>query len=265
MLKIFRIPDINLKYYLGGLLIAPLLPLMYWQGKQIRKNIPQLPEATGNAGFVNSEFENTLNILFIGESTIAGVGAEKHEDGFSGTLAKELAKFIQKNIRWKVYAKSGYTALDVREKLIPQITETETDLIVVGLGGNDAFGLNSPEVWSKHVQSLIWRIRMKFPDAPIAFLNMPPIKDFPAFTPLIKFAIGNLADILGENLDKVIENEPNAFYNSEAIILEHWLKKLNINESVDCFFSDGVHPAKFTYQAWAKDFVAFLMKENVVA
>ncbi len=85
-----------------------------------------------------------------------------------------------------MYAKSGYTALDVRDKLIPKIAEKETDLIVVGLGGNDAFGLNSPEIWAKHIQSLIWRIRMKFPDAPIAFLNMPPIKDFPAFTSLIQ-------------------------------------------------------------------------------
>ncbi len=96
MLNLFRSPKINLKYYLGGLLIAPLLPLMYWQGKQIRKTIPQLPEATGNEGFVDFNSEHTLNILVIGESTIAGVGVEKQEEGFSGTLANELAKKSEK-------------------------------------------------------------------------------------------------------------------------------------------------------------------------
>ena len=40
----------NLKYTLGSVLTIPLLPIMYYQGKRIRANVPELPEASGIRG-----------------------------------------------------------------------------------------------------------------------------------------------------------------------------------------------------------------------
>ena len=81
----------NIKYALGAISAIPFLPLMYIQGKQVKAKVPDLPEATGTAGFAASDSPTTLNLVIIGESTMAGVGVQTHEEGFPGTIAKQLA------------------------------------------------------------------------------------------------------------------------------------------------------------------------------
>jgi lysophospholipase L1-like esterase len=141
----------NFRYVLGAIISLPLLPIMYFQGKKIRASVPRLPEAKDTEGYSQNTSGNKLTVLTIGESTIAGVGVKTHREGFSGTLADELAFKLNASINWKVYARSGYTANRVIEKIIPKISEESVDLIVIGLGGNDAFTLNSPRKWKKHI------------------------------------------------------------------------------------------------------------------
>lgn len=245
----------NVRYLSGALISLPLLPLMYYQGKKIRASVPSLPEADGIEGqsHVNGKTENTLKIISIGESTIAGVGVRTHQEGFTGTFADQLSKLFNLSVKWKVYARSGYTAGRVRKKIISKITEKQVDLVVVGLGGNDAFRLNRPSRWKADIQSLIEAIKVKFPDVFIVFCNMPPIKEFPAFTPLIKFTIGNLVEILGAELQKVVNEHQNVYYFGEKITLKGWIDKFQLSAAKEDFFSDGVHPSKLTYQIWARD------------
>ncbi|MBV6644814.1 MAG: hypothetical protein KI790_05170 [Cyclobacteriaceae bacterium] len=141
---------VNLKYLVGSALSLPLLPIMYYQGKKIRAGVPSLPEASGPTGICHCAGKRSgrdISLLTIGESTIAGVGVTTHEVGFTGTLATELSNALTTDVRWRVYARSGYTAKKVREKIVPQIVEDTADLIVIGLGANDAFKLNRPSRW----------------------------------------------------------------------------------------------------------------------
>lgn len=245
----------NLKYLFGAIISIPLLPIMYFQGRQIRARVPKLPEATGTEGYSKYDEDNhkTLELITIGESTIAGVGVQNHEEGFTGTLSKRISSLFKTNVHWKVHAKSGYTAREVNNLIIPKIIEKKADIVVVGLGGNDAFTLNRPLKWKADIISLIQSIRQKFPEALIIFCNMPPIKEFPAFTSLIKFTVGNLVEILGDELGKAIQNAENVYYFSEKITLDGWITKFELEDTNDDFFSDGVHPSKLTYQTWATD------------
>jgi lysophospholipase L1-like esterase len=256
----------NLRYLSGAILSVPLLPLMYYQGKKIRASVPRLPEATGVTGqcLVNGNPAGELKVISIGESTIAGVGVDTHKEGFTGTLAAELSELMNVNVSWKVYARSGYTARRVATSIIPKITEEEADLVVIGLGGNDAFTLNRPSKWQAEVRTLIEKLREKYPRAVIIFCNMPPIKEFPAFTPLIKFTLGNLVEILGDALEEVVKGYENTFYFGEKITLRHWIHKFEPGATKDDFFSDGVHPSKLTYQTWAKDIASKISKDKVI-
>ena len=249
----------SLKYYLGIIISAPLLPIMYFQGKKIRQNVPKLPEARNPSGYIKTNSEKTLKVLAIGESTVAGVGVDFHENGFIGSLAKEISKQTNNSVLWHVYAKSGFTAKMVRKKLIPKIEDTNADIIVIGLGGNDAFKLNSPDIWIHNINLLMKSLKRKFPATPIYFTNMPPIKEFPAFTNIIKFVIGSLVEILGNRLKKRVKNKKNVFYNDEIITLKSWQEKYNLEGDASIFFSDGVHPSKLTYQVWGKDMATFIM------
>ena len=244
----------NLTYTLGALLTIPVLPLMYVQGKRVRATMPQLPDAKGIQGVSLADTpRGNLSLLTIGESTIAGVGVQTHQEGFSGSLAKELSQRFQFHVEWKVYARSGFTAKSVRKNLVPQIQETATNLIVIGLGANDAFTLNTPGRWRRHVRRLITDLQATCPEATIVFCNMPPIKDFPAFTSLMRFSIGNLVEILGKELVTLVREFEGVYYYDRMITLQDWIERFDMDVTAADFFSDGVHPSKLTYQTWAMD------------
>jgi lysophospholipase L1-like esterase len=254
-----KIINTKLKYFFGILISLPLLPFLYFQGKKIKKTVPKLPEAKEPKGHVSGNFKNTLKILSIGESTIAGVGVEFHKNGFTGALASILSKELQCNINWRVYARSGYTVLQVCEKIIPKIEEKMTNLIVIGMGGNDAFTLNSPKNFIKATQNLINLLQIKFPGTPIFFTNMPPIKEFPAFTKPIKFVIGNLVEILGTRLHLLINTKLNVYYSNEVITLKEWSQRNALpTNNAEIYFSDGVHPSELTYKVWGKEMGLFI-------
>ncbi len=86
----------------------------------------------------------------------------------------------------------------------------------------------------------------------------------PAFTKLIKFTIGNLVEILGQELQTLTENQENIYYNGNVITIKNWTKELNLPNRPSYFFSDGVHPSKLTYQVWAKDFTNFILKQSKI-
>ncbi|MEL6253818.1 MAG: SGNH/GDSL hydrolase family protein [Bacteroidota bacterium] len=252
----------NLRYILGSLISLPLLPLIYIQSLIIRSKVPQLPEAEEDRGMIIKKSGSGLRILFLGESTVAGIGVETHEEGIAGTFAHEFSEQTGENISWRVYAKSGYTAEEVYTHLLPDIEESRVDLFVLGLGGNDAFTLNSPANWIQHIENIIDFLQKKYPDTPIAFLNMPPIKLFPAFTPQIKFVLGNLVEILGDELEAYVAKRENVYYYARRVSAEDWSKRLGVEASAEDLFSDGVHPAKITYQLWAKDMLRYLIEET---
>lgn len=249
------------KYLMAALPTVPVLPFMYAQAIQIKRSVPKLPPATDPSGLVQvAGNAPTRRILFLGESTVAGVGVKTHAEGFAGTMARELAESWQAPVDWKVYARNGYTAAMVRRQLLPLIEETTANWIIVGLGANDAFGLHSPARWKKDVVALIEDLQERFPATPIAFTNMPPIKIFPAFTPLIKWTIGNLVEWLGDTLEQVSASYPTVYYNAERIHFSTWQERHGVSGEVSRFFSDGIHPSQLTYQVWAKDMARFITK-----
>lgn len=255
---------IKLKYYLGCTLALPLLPLMAIHGKRVKKAVPSLPEPTDTKGTLPKGAAPTFNLITIGESTISGVGVQQHREGFTGSLAEELAAHTGQAVGWQVYAKSGYTAKLVSQKTIPNIPVQKADLIAIGLGANDAFTVNSPMKWGQHIQMLIEQVQVKFPETPLVFLNMPPIKSFPAMTRVLQFTLGNLVNLHGETLEQIIQNYDNVFYNSEKITLTNWSKKYQIKNDTSLYFSDGVHPSQLTYALWAKDVMGFIKEEGIV-
>ncbi len=252
---------VYLKYFLGCLLSIPLLPLMYVQGRRIRTTVPSLPAAREPKGSVSKGQGKPLRLIVIGESTMAGVGADTHDQAFAGALARQLNKTLNQPISWHVIARGGFTAQQVDRVLVPHLAESSADLIVIGLGGNDAFHLNTPWRWGRQVKQLIRHSRTHCPEAPIFFTNMPPVKTFPAFTSLIKFVIGNLVELLGEQLGQVVAVEEMVYYNEQVITQEDWIDRLGIDAAPEDFFSDGVHPSMLTYQAWGKDMANFITEE----
>ncbi len=256
----------NFKYLFNSAIATLVLPVIYYQGKRIRANTPKLQEAKGIQGESFQDFKNTLNLITIGDSSMAGVGVKNHKEGFIGVLADELASHYNVNMYWKVYAKSGFTALKVKDRLIPTLQEEKLDLIIIGVGGNDAFKLTRPKEWISNIKALISDIRIKYKNQPIVFINMPPVREIPAFTSLIKYVVGNLIDAYSDELVKLVKNIDGVFYCSSKINYKDYTKRYNLNSHSSEFFSDEdkFHPSKLAYQIWAKDISNFIIKNKII-
>ena len=239
---------------------AAMFPVLYRDGKRVKKEVPRLPEADGMSGSIENG-DSTMRVLAIGESTIAGVGVNHNSEGFVGGLAQSLAENSSATIEWKVEAKSGYNVRRVIEEILPNTKGAAPDVIVVGVGGNDAFEFRPPWKFREDVKKLIEDLRLNFPEPPIFFVNMPPVRDFVAFTKPMQHFLGEWIDLLGSTLEEDVQEYPNVNFNSETIRLEDWISYLPQGESPEYFFSDGVHPSAFTYQLLGKKMGEFIIAD----
>ncbi|MEL7161724.1 MAG: SGNH/GDSL hydrolase family protein, partial [Bacteroidota bacterium] len=187
---------------------------------------------------------------------------ETHAAGFACALARELSEQLDAEIHWKVYARSGYTLRRLYEKVLPAIEEKSVDLIVLGMGGNEAFKMNTFAGFRRDMQAVIDWLRSRFGSTvPIAFPNMPPIKEFPAFTSVLKFTLGNKVEYFGEELAGLIAGQPQLYYDARVIRLADWREELDLDQDPSAFFSDGVHPSGLTYQLWGREMAKFLLRQ----
>lgn len=254
---------IYIKYLFGLILAIPLLPLLYLDGKNVRKKVPKIAEAKEPNGlFELPGSSKTLSLITIGESSMASVGVDTHQLGFTGSVVKTICLGLKSSCEWSVYAQNGFTLNDVRVKLLPKIEEQSPEFIVVGIGGNDGFHLSTPWMFKRNLNALIDSLLKQFPQSQIIFCNTPPIKDFPAFSPLMKFTIGNLVEIFSEIIAYETQKYNNVYFAKDAKTIAQWKNENNSNLKIEDFFSDGVHPSRLTYTTWGKEIGTLIL--NIV-
>lgn len=237
-------------YVLGGAIVLPFLPFLFWQGKRVRRKVGRLPDAKGEIVGQCGNFEKTLNLLAIGESTVAGVGARTHTEALAGQLAKFLSLAVEKTVRWHVLGESGITARETLQRLMPQLPDAQMDLIVVALGGNDAFKVNSPNRWRREMTKILATLKRKYPNAVILMANSPRVVDFPVLPQPLKFVLWRVSRLQHEVGKILAAADEKVFYFDEA-------------ETVDeRFFSDGVHPSEYGYALWSEAMIKFLLKKT---
>ena len=75
---------------LSRVAMIPVAPVLFVQGKRLRRDTPILPDAALPwHGTVAGP--DPLRLLVLGDSTAAGVGADTQDDALPGNLARELS------------------------------------------------------------------------------------------------------------------------------------------------------------------------------
>ena len=236
-------------YVTGGILVLPFVPYFYWQGQRVRKRVGRLPDAAGATVGRFGDAAETLNLLAIGESTVAGVGARSHAEALGGQFAKYLSFETKTAVRWHILGESGITVGETLKKLVPHLPETSMDFVVVALGGNDTFKVSSPNRWLNGITRLVEILRGKYPSATILLANTPRIVDFTALPASLKFVLRRVSLLHHENAKNVARRYENVFYYDEA------------SQVGEGFFADGVHPSAHGYALWSEAMVKFLMRK----
>ncbi len=243
-------PIIKIKDELIWLAGIGTLPLLWWQGKQIRKSIPELPAATDPEGYLSVDSPERLKLLVIGESTAAGVGAGTHQKALAGQLAMYLAYGSRASVQWQAIGRNGITVRALRKQLFdkeirPNLENQQVDLVVVSLGVNDTKGFTSRRQWRRHMLNLIKTIR-NCSDATIILTGLPPLECFPKLAGLLGTVLGARSRMLGRGLQRVAARHDNVHFIPMKPALEP-----------DDLADDGFHPSEKAYSVWGKKLSAY--------
>jgi lysophospholipase L1-like esterase len=233
------------KYVVAGAMILPFAPLLYLQGQLTRRRVGVLPDAAGPKTGRIGEAETSVEMLAIGESTIAGLGAKTHQTAFAGQFAAQLNSRLGKTVNWTVIGRNGVTAERTIRELVPQIPDKRFDYILVGLGGNDVMKLSSPRKWRRDMTRLIEILKQKSPNAVIFLSNCPVIKLSPAIPQPINAILWELSKLHDANIKEIVAQTNNVFYYHQP------------TDVPPDFFADGIHPSEIGYAEWSRSMMDF--------
>src|SRR5829696_1014676 len=234
------------KYVVAGAMILPFAPLLYLQGQLTRRRVGVLPDAAGPKTGRIGEAETSVEMLAIGESTIAGLGAKTHQTAFAGQFAAQLSSRLGKNVNWTVIGRNGVTAERTIRELVPQIPDKRFDYILVGLGGNDVMKLSSPRKWRRDMTRLIEILQEMNPGATIFITNCPMMKYSPVLPHPIKFLLWELSKMHDANIRDFTSRMDRVFYYHQPA-----------DVTLDGFFADGIHPSEQGYADWSAAMMRF--------
>jgi lysophospholipase L1-like esterase len=228
-----------LKYILELLLLIPLFPFLVYKGKELRKRIKKMPPRNEFLR-LPSEKSATKNLLIIGESTAAGVGASAKET----TLAAKTAAFLYGKFHVYNLGKNGLTASRLPRLLAhgkPDIPN-HFEVAVLMIGANDCFKFYPPWKFRLEIEKMCKLLTKKKQVKHIILPMIPPVQQFPAIPKIMRFFLGWHRRILIHEMRKLAGAHP------EIDLIE-----LNGNYAAEFFAEDGIHPSDFGYEKMATE------------
>lgn len=227
-------------------------PLWAAQGVYTRLTIERLPEAKGPQQGRFGSGDAPLRIGFIGESTVAGVGARRQIDGLVGQTSRALSEKLSMRVDWQAAGANGATCQCTLPVLLPRLSEPSYDVIVVALGVNDTVRLTSEPAFFRHatalLQALAPRARL------LAVADVPPVGHFPSLASPLRQVMGWRAMHLSRLLRAVVARIDNAtLLPGEFDLGNHALMA-----------SDGFHPSEAGYAVWGRQ-LAEAIADNINA
>lgn len=232
-----------MRHFLPELIAAPLLPLLMVQGKLARKRILRLPEAAGiAAGIASSIFgAPPLKLLAIGESPVAGVGVDTHQDAITAQLAVSLAQRLQRPIEWRAYGLNGATVRDAQQQILSTLPAQQVDVALVAFGVNDTTAFRSVAEWRTDMQLLLRSLEARCNPTMILLSGVPPMGKLAALPQPLRTVMGLKASVLEQALADFAKNSPHIL---------HVALNLDVTDT-SLLARDGYHPSVKGCEAWA--------------
>ncbi|GAA1608243.1 SGNH/GDSL hydrolase family protein [Actinoplanes couchii] len=205
------------------------------QGLWVKTVTRRLPEPAGEpSGSVPGTLP-ALRIAVTGESTAAGCGVGRHDEGFAAAFAREVAARTGQAVDWTATGRYGATAVQIRQDLLP--TETDLNMVVVLAGVNDVLTRRRPEQWREDLSALVGDLAGR--TTRIVVTGIPPFTLFPALPSRLAHYLADRAALL-DNVSTQVCRGRAMFVRSE------------FDEVPDGFFAaDSFHPSAAGYRQWA--------------
>lgn len=215
--------------------LYPVLPFLIYQAYKVKK---QRPTPKAQSEFIKLG-KGSQQLLVLGESTAAGVGASSAETTLAGNIYRLFGQDCSVTNLGKNGIRAGQVLPCFSEKLKSEKTQMEG--IFIFLGANDCFQLTNPTEYHRSILNLIRSLESEFNPTWIYLADIPPVHLFPAFPAILQSFLKTQREFLRKEMKK-IANE-----NSKIIFEE-----LILNLQSDFYCEDLVHPSDIGYQAIAE-------------
>lgn len=231
-------------------LCLALAPVLVVQGLWARRTVPRLPEGKppnqgrfGTAG-------NSVRVIGIGDSVIAGVGCDDMAESLTASVARVLHERQSLYVEWAAHGCNGDRIRDVIQK-VSFIPAPQPSFLIVSAGVNDVSGLTSMIRWQLEVTSLISTLKERF-EAPIILLGVPPMGRFPGLPQPLRFGLGIRARMLDYALRHTAETVPKVYWVDTTDAFDNNL-----------LAADGYHPSADACTRWANRIVDTALIEQL--
>lgn len=221
-----------------------LLPLLVLQGRRTRRVTPRLPEAAGpDAGCAGAgQGGGALRLLAIGESPVAGVGVDRHDQAITGQLAVALAARLHRPVQWRAIGRNGATAGEALQLLLPQVPAQPVDVVLLAFGVNDTTAFSRISRWCRNLLAWQEAIDARCRPGLLLICGVPPVGRFPALPQPLRWVMGLKASVLDAAARDLARRIPRALYVPLA------LDPLQAG----LMASDGYHPSEEGCRRWAQ-------------
>lgn len=225
-----------------GLYKFALAPLLLTQARRLRRSAMRLPEPNGERqGTILTESGTAeVNLLFVGDSTIAGVGVTEQRHALGPRCAEAVSKQLSRSVSWQVVAKSGLVAgraLDFSKRHVLQAV----NVVVIALGTNDVLGQTYRTKFIEDYRTLVEGLESCCQPSLIVVNGMPPLHLTPALPQPLRWFVGEYARVLDRDLKRWTTQHPELIYVSLQWASD--TRELAV---------DGFHPGERQYGEWAE-------------
>lgn len=229
-----------------------LLPVYIVAGLQARAKSIRLAPAPGPlSGHIPGRGKQ-INLLVIGDSSVAGVGLDHTSNGLTYKFAQNLAQETGRPIRWRAVGNNSATSSQIRDVVVPNLEPEPFTHIFICIGFNDLKNFRSGRAWKKGFGELIYALRTRFPEARLYWPRIMP----PHLMPSLPRVLCQVLEPRRQLVNRI----------GAQLCFERGAIALSVSKGISerDFCEDGVHASAAGNQLWADHMTAELLSENLL-
>jgi lysophospholipase L1-like esterase len=219
------------------LLLVLLWPVIWLQGRHVRKVTLRMPEPTGSRDGVCGQ-GSLCRVLVAGDSGAVGVGVATQDEALCGQLVRLLSP--HHTIEWSVLAINGLDSPGL-VKLLEDAPTSHFDVVILSMGANDVTCLCAPHRWVQWQTQLAELVALRFAPHLLVHSAVPPMHACMALPQPLRWFMGRWASDMNALMSALL-------FGQKGRVM-HWHPESTTSTGMA---QDGIHPNSLGYAQWAE-------------